>query len=65
MLALLQTRNAVKNQDYEKARQHSSYTKIFNGVSIAIGIFLWIIVLIAQLAWIVPLAIVLSILSRN
>ncbi len=51
-LSYMQTRSANKSQDYEKARRNSSYTKIFNGIAIAIGIFLWIIVTLSQAVWI-------------
>ena len=60
----MQTRNSFQRGEYEKARMSSSNAKIFNIISIAVGIFLWVIVLIAQLAWIIPLAFLLSIV-RN
>ncbi|XP_064406221.1 proline-rich transmembrane protein 1-like [Halichondria panicea] len=60
----VKTRNSFQRGEYEKARISSSNAKIFNIISIAVGIFLWVIVLIAQLAWIIPLAFLLSIV-RN
>ncbi len=59
-LSHIQTRNSIKKGDYEKARTSSSNAKIFNIVTIAVGIFFWIIVVLAQLTWVVPLAILLS-----
>ncbi len=59
-LSHIQTRNSIKKGDYEKARTSSSNAKIFNIITIAVGIFFWIIVALAQLTWIIPLAFLLS-----
>ncbi len=63
-LSHIQTRNSIKKGDYEKARTSSSNAKIFNIITIAVGIFFWIIVALAQLIWIVPLAVFLSIVQN-
>ncbi len=64
-LSHIQTRNSIKKGDYEKARTSSSNAKIFNIIAFAVGIVFWIIVVLTQLTWIVPLAIFLNCVARN
>ena len=59
----LQTQDAINAGDYNSARSRSSTAKILNIIALAIGILFWIIVVLAQLGWIVPYAIFLSILN--
>ena len=53
----MQTITANKAEKYSKARSSSTNAKIFNILAITLGILFWIVVSLAQLGWIAPLAI--------
>ena len=59
----LQTQDAINAGDYNSARSRSSTAKILNIIALVIGILFWIIVVLAQLGWIIPFAIFWSIVE--
>lgn len=63
-IIFFQTKQDIQAGNFEKARKNSSTARILNIVSVAVGILVILIVILVQLAWIIPVAVVFGALLR-
>ena len=66
MHTLTQTRGHNEHGEYQAARIASRQARLFNRLSILVGVLIWLVVFIScQIGWIVPVAIILALPHKN
>ena len=66
MHTLTQTRSHNDHGEYQAARIASRQARLFNRLSILVGVLIWLVVFICcQIGWIIPVAIALALAKKN